>query len=115
MRPSSHLKARRKPGTASSSASREPSRFAAATMAAGCSDFASILACSYALRTGTVRGPGPGVLLHGCTPACRNSELLLSPRPALLTRDEQSFVVRHHRERPGIGLRARRVFPAVDL
>src|ERR1017187_8854942 len=43
MRPSSHLQARCKPGAASSSADREPSRFAAATRAHGRSDFSTIL------------------------------------------------------------------------
>src|ERR1035441_5666674 len=42
---------------ASSSTDREPSRFAAAPTAPGLSGVSIILACSYALRTGTVRGP----------------------------------------------------------
>jgi hypothetical protein len=42
---------------ASSSTDREPSRFAAVTTAPGFSSLSSTPACSYVLRTGTVRGP----------------------------------------------------------
>src|ERR1017187_9276053 len=51
---------------ASSSTDREPSRFAAAPTAPGLSGVSIILACFYARRTGTVRGPIQKLM----TPCC---------------------------------------------